>query len=187
MKLDSRIKEGKKPLTCFDIEIAKQFLGKKGYFSNYLNVYAHISNMKEDVLQSLDENLDENHDEAFLEETRSKWKFFLPAEWVKQEKKEPKYRPYSLAEWIEQHGIGEVIHYRSKSEGIELRHMYMGYAFGTGKDITKLNVGTLTLGVASYCFDYLFEDYEIEINNKWKPFGVLENGNAEKDAGTGGR
>ena len=31
MKLDSRILEGKKPLDCFDVEEAKQFIGKKGY------------------------------------------------------------------------------------------------------------------------------------------------------------
>lgn len=93
-------------------------------------------------------------------------------EWVKEPEK--KFRSFTLAEWIEKHEIGEVIHYRNKSEGIDFRHMYMGYAFGKGKDITKINVGTVTLGVASYSFDYLFEDYEIEINGEWKPFGVEE-------------
>ena len=33
----------------------------------------------------------------------------------------------------------------------------------------------MTLGVASYTLDYLFEDYEIEVNGEWKPFGVLDN------------
>ena len=32
MKLDKRIKEGKRPLDCFDTEIAKEFIGKKGLF-----------------------------------------------------------------------------------------------------------------------------------------------------------
>ena len=31
MELDSRILKGKKPLDCFDVDIAKQFIGKK-YF-----------------------------------------------------------------------------------------------------------------------------------------------------------
>ena len=31
MKLDPRIIKGKKPLTCFDSEYAKQFIGKKGF------------------------------------------------------------------------------------------------------------------------------------------------------------
>ena len=34
MKLDSRIIDGKKPLTCFDSDEAKQFIGQEGYFSN---------------------------------------------------------------------------------------------------------------------------------------------------------
>lgn len=51
-------------------------------------------------------------------------------------------------------------------------HMYMGYAYGKDRDLTKINEGTLTLGVASYSLQYLFEDYEIEVNGEWKPFGV---------------
>ena len=31
MKLDPRIIEGMKPLTCFDAEFAKQFIGKEGF------------------------------------------------------------------------------------------------------------------------------------------------------------
>ena len=44
MELDKIIKEGKRPLTCFDIEIAKQFIGKKGYFSHYIDNYADLKN-----------------------------------------------------------------------------------------------------------------------------------------------
>ena len=36
MELDKRIKEGKRPLTCFDLKEAEQFIGKKGYFSHYI-------------------------------------------------------------------------------------------------------------------------------------------------------
>ena len=32
MKLDKRIIEGKKPLSCIDTDEAKQFIGKQGYF-----------------------------------------------------------------------------------------------------------------------------------------------------------
>lgn len=173
MELDKRILLGKRPLTCFDIEEAKQYIGKKGYFSDYLNVYANINTMgKEDVLQSLDEHLlDKHHDETFLV-AHNKWKFFLPAEWVKEPEK--KYRPFTLAEWIEQHGIGEVIHYRCKSPKIELRHMYTGYAHGIDADIKNTTSGTMTLGNVSHTLDDLFEDYEIEFNGEWVPFGIKE-------------
>lgn len=174
MKLDKRILPGKRPLGCFDTEEARKFEGEQGCFSDAPINFAYGNEDLSKTTFSGKLKLTEDYIAfPFLNMTNStNYRFFLPVAWLKPEEPEIKWRAFSLAEWIEQHEIGEVIHYRSKSEGIEFRHMYMGYAFGTGKDITKLNVGTLTLGVASYCFDYLFVDYEIEINNKWQPFGV---------------
>ena len=180
MELDKRIKEGKKPLTCFDTEEAKAFLRKECYFSNCKVYYKNLSafekfkSLTDYCIGTLTAVMDLGDRVFDVDQQCKEFRYCLPCEWVKEEKKEPKYRPYSLAEWLEQHEIGEVIHYRSKSEGIVLHHMYMGYAHGIGKDITKVGVGTLTLGVASYSFDYLFEDYEIEVNGEWQPFGVLE-------------
>lgn len=82
------------------------------------------------------------------------------------------YINHHYGEKTEEKFVSEYMNSNSnKSEGIEFRHMYMGYAFGKGKDITK---GTVTLGVANYSFDYLFEDYEIEINGEWVPVGVID-------------
>ena len=175
MKLDERILDGKKPLDCFDAEnseLIKPFLNKEGYFSNNLENFCLLDGCFKRLLS----NVFKERKSCFTDDEGRDWKFFLPVEWVKESEKESekKYRVFTLAEWIEQHEIGEVIHYRNKSEGIEFRHMYMGYAFGKGKDITKINVGTVTLGVANYSFDYLFEDYEIEIDGEWKPFGVID-------------
>ena len=168
MELDKRIIKGKRPLSCLDTEEAKQFIGKEGYFTNVLVAFTNIRRNKKYMLKAIDEIAQS----CFKDDDGVKWDYFLPAEWVKEPKK--KYRLFSLAEWIEQHEIGEIIHYRSKSEKIVLHHMYVGYAHGIGKDIKKIGVGTLTLGVASYSLDYLFEDYEIEVNGEWKPFGVEE-------------
>ena len=175
MELDKRIIEGKKPLDCFDAEneeLMKSFLNKEGYVSNNLENFCLLDGCFKRLLS----NVFKERKSCFTDDEGRDWKFFLPVEWVKEPEKESekKYRVFTLAEWIEQHEIGEVIHYRNKSEGIEFRHMYMGYAFGKGKDITKINVGTVTLGVANYSFDYLFEDYEIEIDGEWKPFGVID-------------
>lgn len=175
MELDKRIIEGKKPLDCFDAEnkeLIKPFLNKEGYFSNNLENFCLLDGCFKRLLS----NVFKERKSCFTDDEGRDWKFFLPVEWVKESEKEPekKYRSFTLAEWIEQHEIGEVIHYRSKSEGIEFRHMYMGYAFGKGKDITKINVGTVTLGVANYSFDYLLEDYEIEMNGEWQPFGMVK-------------
>ncbi len=167
MELDKRIKEGKRPLTCFDIDEAEKYVGKKCYISNEYDFFYKLALTEQTILTGV-----EDCEVPFHYDSDKQGEFCLPCDWVKDPEK--KYRPYSLAEWVNSHEIGEVIHYRNKSEGIEFRHMYMGYAFGKGKDITKANVGTLTLGVANYSFDYLFEDHEIEIGGKWQPFGVIE-------------
>lgn len=179
MELDKRILEGKKPLTALDTDVAKEFIGKQCYFADNIEDFSNLdnTNVLKEFLTDIDD--DEMIRGCFISNgIRSSFfcHFIVPCEWVKEPEKEPekKYRSFTLAEWIEQHEIGEVIHYRNKSEGIEFRHMYMGYAFGKGKDITKINVGTVTLGVANYSFDYLFEDYEIEIDGEWLPFGVIE-------------
>ena len=180
MELDKRIKEGKRPLTCFDLKEASDFVNKTGYFANEFDYFSDLSKATEccsEIYYGKLYGIKENKRCVFKYlstdySRESSYRFFIPEDWVLPEEK--KYRPYTLAEWIDQHEIGEVIHYRNKSEGIEFRHMYMGYAFGKGKDITKINVGTVTLGVANYSFNYLFEDYEIEINGEWRPFGVLD-------------
>ena len=173
MELDKRIASITDILSvtvgCHDWEL----MTKKGYFANSifdfkdlkrLCVYGEYAGWRE-------------HNQCFLckqagDETY--YSYFLPESRLLPKEPEKKYRPFTLAEWIEQHEIGEVINYRSKSEGIVLHNMYVGYAHGKDKDKTKPNVGTLTLGVASYVFDYLFEDYEIEINGEWQPFGVID-------------
>lgn len=177
MDLDKRIKA----LTdiqsvtngCHDWE----FMTKKGYFANTITdfqdlssncVYGEYDNYREqDKCFSCRVYLSNGTSNSYW------FTYFIPEEDLKPEEPEKKYREFSLAEWIKQHEIGEVIHFRSKSDGIELCQMYIGYAHGIGKDITENNVGTITLGVASYNLYYLFERYEIEINGEWQPFGVL--------------
>ena len=162
MELDKRIKEGKKPLDCFDVDIAKQFIGHEGYFCDHRSGFTNIYNLVKDVLRDI--TPDDNYCEVYKTNCTS-WEYFLPEEWIKEPEK--KYRPYTLAEWVDQHEIGEVIHYRSKSEGIEAHIMYMG-------TYHHKNKGTIVLGVASYTLDCLFEEFEIEIDGKWLPFGVIE-------------
>lgn len=175
MKLDKRILEGKRPLTCIDVEQAREFVGKECIFSdkyeNFKNLDKYLFvNSDHSAILSIDD-VAKCGDYVFRNaKNAAHYGLILPLEWIK--KPEKKYRLFSLAEWIEQHEIGEIIHYRSKSKGIVLHHMYVGYAHGIDKDIQKIGVGTLTLGVASYSLVYLFEDYEIEVNGEWKPFGV---------------
>ena len=162
MKLDKRIKEGKRPLDCFDTEIAKEFIGKKGLFGTYDSQFANLDTCPKCLVDEL-KSVDDYDDYPFITSRNHGYRLFLPAEWVKEPEK--KYRPYSLSEWIEQHEIGDIIHYRSKSDGTELLHMYLGTRH-------RPEYKMLTLGDSSYSLECLFEDYEIEVNDEWIPFGV---------------
>ena len=164
MELDKRIIEGKKPLDCFDAEneeLMKSFLNKEGYFSNNLENFCLLDGCFKLFLSNVFKDLKS----CFIDDKGRDWKFFLPVEWVKEPEK--KYRSFTLTEWINQHEIGDVIHYRSKLDGIEAHVMYMG-------TYHHKNKGTIVLGVASYTLDCLFEEYEIEINGEWQPFGVID-------------
>lgn len=167
MKLDSRILEGKKPLDCFDTKIAEQFLGKKGYFSDYLNEYTHICNTEEDVLQSLDEH----HDEAY-KGSRNKWEFFLPAEWVKSEEPKEIYRAFSLNEFSELYAIGDVVTYRLKDCEVIEQSMLIGFQSSHDEDIP--GNGYVLIGNCRYGFMELFNNYELKHLDHWQPFGVID-------------
>ena len=170
MELDKRIIEGKRPLTCYDIEEAKEYIGKVCYVCDEYDFFSKLGLAEKTILKGVEDCEIPFHYDSYDSEKQAE--FCIPAEWVKEPEK--KYRPYTLAEWIGQHTIGDVIRYRCKSQKIELRHLYVGYGYSIGADIKNTTSGTLTLGVASYTLDYLLEDYEIEVNGEWLPFGVID-------------
>ena len=180
MELDKRIKEGKRPLTCFDLKEASGFLEKTGYFTNELDYFSDLSktgcfsevqfgrllkinNNKRCAFKYL--SMDGSYENSY--------RFFLPEDWVLP--KEKKYRPYTLAEWVDQHEIGEVITFRNR-QGQEYHVMYTGYVIDNGEEDIQDNrtTGRIMLINMGYLLQELFERYEICIDGKWQPFGVIE-------------
>ena len=177
MELDKRIKEGKRPLTCFDTEQAKQFIGKKCYFSDDARDFMDLDKADGDTLFYVAElqNIWTAEEYCFADNSND-WRFILPLEWVREEKTEPKpkYRAFTLAEWINQHEIGEVIHCRNEHKQ-EFHVMYTGYVIDNGEDIQDIRTtGRIMLINMGYLLQELFERYEICIDGKWQPFGVIE-------------
>lgn len=162
MELDKKILPGRKPLTCFDIDEAEKYVGKKCYISNEYDFYRDLDFTQQKILTGV-----EDCEEPFHYDQDKQAEFCLPCEWVKESEK--KYRAFTISEFIDQHEIGDVIHYRSKSGEVELRHMYVGTRHSQG--IKKIIV-KITLGNESHTLDYLFENYEIEVDGEWKPFGI---------------
>ena len=170
MELDKRIKEGKRPLDCFDVDIAKQFIGHEGYFCDHRSGFTNIYNLVKDVLRDI--TPDDNYCEVYKTNCTS-WEYFLPEEWIKEPEK--KYRAFTLAEWIDQHEIGEVIHCRNEHKQ-EFHVMYTGYVIDNGEEDIQDNrtTGRIMLINMGYLLQELFERYEICINGIWRPFGVID-------------
>lgn len=168
MELDKRIKDRTGIQTCISFD--KKYIGKKGFF---FDEFCQLIDLKAKCCYGtlIDINETDVANDLCFKATSDKtgyncfFRFFIPESDLKPIEKT--YRPYTLTEWINQHEIGDVIHYRSKSEEIEAHVMYMG-------TYHHKNKGTIVLGVASYTLDCLFEDCEIEMNGEWQPFGVIE-------------
>lgn len=162
MELDKRILEGKKPLDCFDIDKAEQFIGKKGYFCDHISGFTDISNLSESVLRDI--TPDENDCEVYKTNCTS-WEYFLPEEWVKEPEK--KYRPFTLDEFVNQYSLGDEVIMRSKDSFTNRHVLFTEYEEGKSRDDVRL-------GQYWYTFMILFNSYELYIDGEWKPFGVEE-------------
>ena len=181
MKLDSRIIKGKRPLTCFDTEQAKEFLGKECYFSNCkvhyknLSAFEKFESLTDYCIGTLTAIMDLGDRVFDVDQQCKEFRYCLPCEWVKSEEPEKKYRPYTLAEWVDQHEIGEVIHYRDKDYKQQFHVMYSGYIIDEGEDIQDIRtIGRIVFMFTAYFLEELFKDYEICINGEWQSFGVIE-------------
>lgn len=175
MILDSRIKEGKKPLSCLDTDEAKQFIGKEGYFTDCLAVFTDVRRYeKKWMLKAIDEKAQS----CFKDADGVRWDYFLPAEWVK-EPETPKFIPYTLDTWQHEFEPGDVITFRGKvgtdREGRQYKCIYAGWRF-IGSDITQDANVTVALGFRAFTFSELFDLYEINRDGNWEPFGKKLNG-----------
>lgn len=172
MKLDSRIIEGKKPLTCFDTEEARKFEGEEGYFSNYPRAFADGEASIDECAEKGILKLEGNHENCpyVNKTTRLNYPYFLPAEWVKPEKPEIKWRPFSLEEFCKTFKVGDVVKLRKKDLQIAECAMFIGHA--EYSEVNKPGANHITLGFDHYSLSSFFNNYELFIDGKWQPFGV---------------
>lgn len=178
MKLDSRIIEGKKPLSCLDIDEAKKFIGKEGYFSGSLLIYKNLDYFDKWTLTEIKDDASRCFKDGRLSEW---WDYFLPAEWVKEKEPEPVWKPYDLDTLREDKILlGHVITFRRKTEDKSARIITAIYN-GRSENSDDLDDSEILLGGEWFGFLQLFEDYEIFDSAygdskicKWRPFGYQE-------------
>ncbi len=178
MELDKRIKEGKKPLNCFDTEQAKEFIGKKCYFSDDARDFMNLDKADGDTLFYVAElqNIWTAEEYCFADNSND-WCFILPCEWVEEEKKEPekKYRPLSYKEFWRLFDVGDGVCYRRKGQDTAEFSMFLGYEIDSDGNRDEIpGEGKVNLGGNRYTLAELFEYYEMQLDDEWQPFGVLD-------------
>ena len=159
MKLDPRIKKDKRPLSCFDTEQAKQFIGKECYLSNSIVDYADLNNVT--AKRILDDV--SNTSIPYSSNPAGIYCYCLPCEWVKEPEK--KYREYKdLDEFFDVTDleIGDLI--KLKFPGNNVAELLIVGGCYNG----------LFIGIHKYTFKQLFEMVEISISGEWQPFGVID-------------
>lgn len=160
-------------------------VGDKGYFAD--SITDLHSNMMAGYVHELMSIFD-NNNRCFSDGIFS-YGFFLPVECVKEEKK---YRACKnikeFYELVNDYGsdsfpnddfttenfiynlLDSTIHIRSKVTGTE----YYTAIITITVDVDVNNYVKIALSPKSYqSFNELFENYEIEINGEWCPFGVI--------------
>ena len=169
MELDKRIKEGKRPLTCFDLEEAEGYVGKKCYISNEYDFFRDLDFTQQKILNGV-----EDCEAPFHYDSDRQAEFCLPCDWVKEPEKE--YRPFSLDEFLKIFDIGDQIDFKGKGYCDDVKvAMFTGYV----TDVDRSNdeepgAVELMLGCFHYSLSDLFKDYELFLEDKWQPFGIKE-------------
>lgn len=165
MKLDKRIFPAKRPLTCFDSEYAKQFIGETGFFTDKLEQFCDLDKLPKTELRKVWQN------ETYCFFTSlTRHKYFLPCEWVNPVKPENKWRPFSLTEWRHDYSIGDEIVFRLKNSDTVRVYMYCGRM--SDHDNNSPGKGVVNLGGELFVLQNLFDQFELRKNNEWQPFGV---------------
>lgn len=168
MELDNRIIKDKRPLTCFDIDEAEKYVGKKCYISNEYDFYRNLDFTKQKILNGV-----EDCEMPFHYDQDKQAEFCLPCEWVEQpEIKEPEFKQYTLDTWKRDFKPGDIVVFCGKEnsckEGNYCECIYSGYMKTPGNRVIVI------LGPGLYSFDELFKLYEICRNGYFEPFGILE-------------
>ena len=179
MELDKRIIKGKKPLSYFDAERGKEFIGKECYFSDMACKYEDLDTIEntddrtlyiKDFLKVVDTDC---QDRMFKSrELGVNYRYCLPCEWVEEEKKEPKYRPYTIKDFEKaflNDEFDDFIIFRDKHDHGNV------YTMRYNGNYTRGKYEYICLGAKNYSFESLFENYEVaNYDGDFVPFGVLE-------------
>ena len=167
-------------MSCFDIEEARHFIGRKGHFSDNLTYFANLNDAGIAILGMVNDS-DWNYPFMATGQATGKARYFLPAEWVREKEPEPVWKPYDLDTLREDKiFLGDVITFRRKTDDNSARIITAIYN-GRSENSDDLDDSEILLGGEWFGFQRLFEDYEIFDSRysddnlcRWRPFGYQE-------------
>ena len=166
MELDKRIIKGKRPLTCFDIDEAEKYVGKMCYMSNNYDFFRDLDFTQQKILNGV-----EDCEVPFHYDSDKQAEFCLPCEWV-EEKREPKYRPYTIKDFEKaflNDEFDEFIIMREKENHDNV------YTLRYNGNFIYSHTEYICLGGKNIDFRALFVNYEVaNYDGDFVPFGVLE-------------
>lgn len=97
MELDPRICEGKKPLTAFDTEEARAFIGQTGYLADRPSAFSDLLYVTKATLGDVGEADDSADEKVFkVSGCNLSYMYFLPEAWVKSTDEEEEFAWDSL-------------------------------------------------------------------------------------------
>lgn len=179
---DERIIKGKRPLSGFDFEEAKKYIGTNGYFGNEVSDFFHINILKYDTLRHVN-----SYDGSFTNQPNGSslslsYKYFLPESYVKT--LEEFYRAYSLKEFMEEHGTRSFIKVKSKRFKTEHTLMFSTSTYNI-EEFDTPGQSEILCSSSDFPHDFeechktlqwFFEHFDMFKDNEWKPFGVRVKG-----------
>lgn len=169
-----------------DTEQAKAYIGKKGYYADHIEkLDDYIENKSHiDTLYTINESRDTYHFMVGCSyDYCGYYTYFLPLEKVKKTEpteKKLKWRPCKDIEELEDllncdvlAFVGRVLELKDKSTGATI---IVGITGIEELPIDSGSIYSIILGNGQvYSFADLFDKFEINVNDKWQPFGVQKN------------
>lgn len=164
---DKRIKSEKIIFNYLNRAEAFKYVGKYGYFADYLDEFNDLTKVTATVLDEI-----RNVEGCFFcDKAIGGFRYFIPVELLADKAigLTQKYRPYTLGEFITEFKLGETkINVRNKDHAVESVVLFTGYEDWPVNPIVHL-------GSWAYSLETLFQKFEIKrwVNDRcaWVPFG----------------
>lgn len=175
LELDPRIKDISVIKTVLDVH--RDFVGKTGYFIDYLHELSDLSKCHHGEITGIDESGETDYCFKFdYYGEPSESAYFIADEDLLHLAEE--YRPFTLEEFVNKFDVGKVICFRHK---IRKEMDKVAYAPSVRGLVTSIEYHRdnpiIRIADTWYSLERLFEDYELyDKALGWIPFGVKVNG-----------